>query len=133
MRNALGQDDMLFRYFEMLDNDKLDWNGGHNLAVHHLLGLAQKHDDVLSCERQPCGKVKDVVLNAIPAWDKYEQERRWIHSESVNNDMFKSEMNSPRKWAITRPMFKGAMGCCLWTLLAYWPSLKFTSIQQVRP
>jgi hypothetical protein len=120
------------RYFEMLDSDELAWNNGHNLAVHHLLSLAETHDNVLSCGRQPCGKVKDVVLEAIPAWNEYEKERGWIHDER-NFDMFKSEMKLQRKWAMTRPMFKGAMACCLWTLLAYWPSLKFTSIQQVHP
>jgi hypothetical protein len=133
IRNAVGQDSMLLRYFEMLDKDELLWNGGNNLALHHLLSLADHHDQVLSCEgRQPCGKVRDVVQEAIPAWHQYDESRKWIHKEK-SDEKFKSAMKSQRKWAITRPMFKGAMGCCLWTLLAYWPSLKFTSIQQVQP
>jgi hypothetical protein len=36
MRNALGQDSVLMRYFEMFDSDELHWKNGHNLAVHHL-------------------------------------------------------------------------------------------------
>ena len=41
MRKALGQDQMLLRYFEMFDNDKLEWN----LAVDHLMSLAEHHDN----------------------------------------------------------------------------------------
>ena len=40
-------------------------------------------------------------------------------------------MNSSCKWAISKPQIKGAVGLALWTMLAYWPELKFTSIQQV--
>ena len=129
MRNALGQDQMLFRYFQMFDNDQLDWNEGNNLAVHHLMSLAEHHDNLLSHDREPCGTVKDVVKEAIPAWNEYERQKGWIYYAKSNNT-FKSDMGSQRQCAITRPLFKGAMGCCLWTLLAYWPSLKFTSIQR---
>jgi len=131
-RNALGQDSMLLRYFEMFDQHKLDWNEGNNLVVYHLKSLAEQHDNLLGHDRQPCGTVKDVVKDAIPAWNNYEKQKGWI-VDGKNEDTFKSDISSQRKWAITRPLFKGAMGCCLWTLLAYWPSLKFTSIQQVHP
>lgn len=132
LRNALGQDSMLFRYFEMFDEDKLDWNEGNNLVVYHLMSLAEQHDKVLCHDRLPCGTVKDVVKDAIPAWNTYEKEKGWI-DDVQKKDTFESDMGSQRNWAITRPLFKGAMGCCLWTLVAYWPSLKFTSIQQVHP
>ena len=78
MRNALGQDQMLFRYFQMFDNDQLDWNEGNNLAVHHLMSLAEHHDNLLSHDREPCGTVKDVVKEAIPAWNEYERQKGWI-------------------------------------------------------
>ena len=77
-RNALGQDSMLLRYFEMFDQDKLDWNEGNNLVVYHLKSLAEQHDNLLGHDRQPCGTVKDVVKDAIPAWNNYEKQKGWI-------------------------------------------------------
>jgi hypothetical protein len=64
-------------------------------------------------------------------WSAYENAQEWLivaeDAESRKLQWLK-EMNEPERWAMTRPIVKGAVGLCIWTILSYFPGLSFSSI-----
>ena len=121
------------RLFQMHDNGELAWSNGKNIAVDLLYTVAKCHDELLSSNgRVPCGSVYDEVDAAVSGeWSAYENAQEWSINQDVA-DLLKQqwlkEMNEPEKWAMTRPIVKGAVGLCIWTILSYFPGLSFSSI-----
>jgi hypothetical protein len=117
------------RLFEMFNSGTLLWNNGNNICVDLLLHIGRSHDKVLQAnQRQPCGSVVDVFMEAIPIWNDYEKQKNWIFDKSQQNETFEAAITSEQKWAITAPEVKGAVGLVLYAVLAYFPGLCFTNI-----
>ena len=117
------------RLFEMFNSGSLLWNNGSNICVDLLLHIGRAHDKVLQAnQRQPCGSVVDVFIEAIPAWNDYENQKNWIFDRSQQKEKFEAAIKSEQKWAITAPEVKGAVGLVLHAVLAYHPGLCFTNI-----
>ncbi len=133
MRASALNLDLLVNLFDLNTLGKITWNSGDNLVCNLLLHVAALHDNVLACGgRDPCGSVAEVVKEAIKGgWSTYEEAGAWIDGQDPGLQEWLTQMNSKQKWAMTKPLIKGAVGLALWTLVAYWPDLKFTSIQQV--
>jgi hypothetical protein len=67
----------------------------------------------------------------VGEWSAYENAREWEISEDDKKsslEKWKNEINEPQRWAMTRPIVKGAVGLCIWTILCYFPGLSFSSI-----
>jgi len=121
------------RLFQMHDDGELSWRNGKNIAVDLLFNVARGHDELLSSNgRVPCGSVYVELAAAVQGgWTEYEAAQEWMISNECKQ-AFKAqwleEINEPQRWAMTRPIVKGAVGLCIWTILSYFPGLSFTSI-----
>ena len=117
------------RLFEMFNSGTLLWKNGNNICVDILLHVGRCHDKVLKAnQREPCGSVVDVFMEAIPFWNDYENQKNWLFEKSQQNKKFEAAIKSEQKWAITAPEVKGAVGLVLHAVLAYFPGLCFTNI-----
>ena len=124
------------RLFEMHEGKELAWKNGKNIAVDILFNLARCHDELLSSnDRVPCGSVYDELSEAVRnGWSAYESAQEWVidaDGAKASKDQWLVEINSEEiseRWAMTRPIVKGAVGLCIWTILCYFPGLSFSSI-----
>jgi hypothetical protein len=113
----------------MFNSGTLLWKNGNNICVDILLHVGRCHDKVLKAnQREPCGSVVDVFMEAIPFWNDYENGKKWIFERSQEIQKFEAAMKAEQKWAITAPEVKGAVGLVLHAVLAYYPGLCFTNI-----